>query len=158
MKLSDECANFTLSTLNAANPASYNNADFPNVNIQNILGDMYFKYNKFALICISIGSGYTNATLNSGNALAQFKIGGLPLSNAGYNYNNATANGVFATYKIDTYGVYNSNSPINRVCFHKPSPIVNLKIIVENFTTQAINTLNNTSFCYQFVIYGLYDD
>lgn len=159
MKLSDECANFTLNTLNSGSTTP-NNTEFSNINIQNILGDMYEKYNKFVLICTVVSFGVQGTTPPDGlsNQLTQFKINGLSFSNAGYNNSGASTSPVFAIYPILPKTTYNFGINNTRVCFYKPPPIVNLRIVAENLKTLQPSVYNTEFILYQFNIFGLYDD
>ena len=156
MRLSDECANFTLNTLLAPIPQPYNTT-FPNINIKTILGDMYDKYNKFVLVCTSIGAGEKTSGIDGIAQIVQFKISGLSFSNAGYNNSGASTSPVFAVYPLLPRHSYVFGINNVRVCFYKPPPIVNLRIVVENIKLQQPSTYTTEFILYQFNIFGLYD-
>lgn len=157
MKLSDECATFTLNTISLQYNLEPNNAEFNNINMQNILGDMYNKYNKFVLVCTSIGAGEKTSGIDGIAQIVQFKISGLSFSNAGYNNSGASASPVFLVSTLLPKYTYNYSVNNVRVCFYKPSPIINLKIVAESITTQQPTTYKTTFILYQFNIFGLYD-
>ena len=152
MKLSDECANFTLNTLNSGSTTP-NNTEFTNINMQNILGDMYDKYNKFVLICTSYATGDKTGGVDGISQVVQYKISGLSFSNAGYNNSGASTSPVFAVYPLLPRHSYVFGINNVRVCFYKPPPIVNLRIVVENIKLQQPSTYTTEFILYQFNIF-----
>lgn len=177
MKLSGECANFEIDT----GGTNYFNAPFTgidmtftlNVDMRQVLGDLYQKYDKFLIVFNGIGmfsalSGFVSSNGATGlNNTAVWTLGmsGLDWINNSYNGNMNTI-AYFPnrfTMPTNNYAVTNSISN-NGVCFRRPdNPYV--KLTVAPYLTRnggyALGAQSATSgtggwdINYSFTIFGL---
>jgi hypothetical protein len=86
----NEQVNFTLSTAalvtggtnqNGTMNANRTQFTFTNVNLRNIIGTLWDKYNKFNLICASYGTGSVGTSISGNQRLQWFQISGLQFIN-----------------------------------------------------------------------------
>lgn len=178
MRLSGECANFEIDTgLNVIvgaftdQPIAYN----VNVNMRQVLGDMFDRYDKFLMVFNSIGmwgglTSYTTAatgtTLFTNTAVWTLGVSGLDWQNS--TYNGTISNVAYFpnrfTMPITSNYTASNSSTSNGVVFRRPdNPFVTLSAspyltrqggpALANMTTTTGN--NGWDINYSFTIYGL---
>lgn len=174
MKLSGECANLDLDTGSRSSGTTtleISSITIP-VDMRQVLGDMYDKYEHFEIIFNGIG-GWSNATSYSAGTItgltntATWNLGMIGLDWEASTYNGQLSNVAYFpnrfTLPIGGYGSSNFSTN-NGIMFRKPySPYVTLNVtpyltrgggpatVVASATAQI--DLN-----FSFSIYGLYDD
>lgn len=174
MKLSGECANFEVDTGNVAYAAAFTNVDMTynlNVDMKQVLGDLYNKYDKFMIVFngISMWGGVTTYSTNNGitglTASTVWTLGmtGLNWINNSYNGNvNSIAYfpNRFTMPITNAYALTNSTSS-NGICFRRPdNPYLTLSISPYLTRQGGIAYANNTAaggwdINYSFTIFGL---
>jgi len=175
MKVSGECASLDLDVGSRGATTQIDLSMSFNVDMRQLLGDMYEKYDHFLIIFNSIG-GWSNATsysTTSGTtgiaATATWTLGMTGLDWEATTYNGLISNlAYFPTRFTLPVGGYGSVNFVNNsgVCFRKPlNPYVTLTIAPYltrgNSSGIAVVAAGNTAqvdFNYSFSIYGLYDD
>lgn len=175
MKLSGECANLDLDTSqlsNGTNTLELSSISFQ-VDMRQVLGDMYDKYDHFEIIFNSIG-GWVNAGSWSGggvtnlNASATWSLGMSGLDWEASTYNGLITNLVYFpnrfTLPVAGYGATNFTTN-NGIMFRKPyNPYVTLNITPyltrggQPATFIASTASAQIDLNFSFSIYGLYDD
>lgn len=175
MKISGECANVDLDTGargSATTTYEFNTLSF-SVDMRQVLGDMYDKYEHFEIIFNGIG-GWANATSWTAGGItniantATWTLGMSGLDWEASTYNGQLSNLVYFpnrfTLPTGGYGATNFSTN-NGIMFRKPtSPFVTLNITP--YLTRggqpaiAVVTTGTASidFNFSFSIYGLYDD
>ena len=147
----EECASIILRTadLTANQTTNIGTADayltnmvWSNINLRTVLGAMYDKFDKFALVPVSFQSVTGAATF--GNALddriVALNIAGLPFTNNVYNSNSKTNVGsaVFNVVKFQT-SISISSTPGNILMFTKNQELVNLNIFYQRVSKNGNN-------------------
>ncbi len=160
MKRSGECANFQLdyeiaTMQNTEKSLTYSTS----INLKNILGDMYDKYNKFVIIFNGLGY-WTNTPAPSGtspNVIGGYNSGGARnVTSVGVYYlgisgldiiNNSSKNGDLSNigffpgrFALITANYYSLNltNTSNGIMFNKPSnPNVNITLPIYNVRTNV---------------------
>jgi hypothetical protein len=175
MKISGECANFEVDTGNISYTAAFTNQDMTynvNVNMRQVLGDLYDKYDKFIIVFngISMWGGVTSYSTTTGisglgaNTIWTLGMSGLNWINNSYNGNINTIAyfpNRFTMPISNNYASTNATSN-NGVCFRKPdNPFLTL-IIAPYLTRQGGIALANQTgttggwdINYSFTIFGL---
>ena len=138
-----------------------------NINLRNLLGDLYNQYDYFNMCLISIRSSLTQALAAGATAddkMVAVKIAGLPFINQSYNQptNN---NGVFTTATIlsipinATANTQQFNNVANVMTFNKDQDLCNLNISLFRIlddTKPVLNAANiNPQFTFIFTIIGI---
>ena len=132
-------ADFALNDTNSVGTADQYNTNWTwsNLNLRTLLGDMYNKYDQFALVPIryqtSAATGVTFGT-NPSDRTVSLNIAGLPFTNN--NYNSAlktnSSNTIFGSVQIDNSAVGTSTSllggSMSTLTFTKNQELVNLNI------------------------------
>lgn len=163
-----ECAKLVLRTYDASSMSNFNtNFYFNNINMRNLLGNMYYRYDKFILRLDYISFGINSIgdyAITQEDETVNINISGLPFLNSTYNFktgnntntvlmtalkfqNNAGISGI--QYYVDTY-----------VVFGKSQDMVNLNIY---YTRQKDNFVTNSNYDYpqcvfNFSIFGIPDE
>lgn len=140
MKLSGECANFEIDTGSLSYTGPFTGIDMTftlNVDMRQVLGDLYQKYDKFLIVFNGIGmfsalTSFTTSTNASATNASVWTLGmtGLDWINNSYNgnMNNIAYFPNRFTMPTNNYGVTNSISN-NGVCFRRPdNPYVRLTV------------------------------
>ena len=172
-----ECASLILNTCDLPINASNNvgtldqyitNATWNNINMRTLLGDMYDKYDRFALVPVSYQSGPL-AAINFGTAaddyLLTLNIAGLPFTNNTYNTGTKT-NTSYATFSsvillqtTTTPPNYNMNNN-SVLTFTKNQELVNLNIFYKRmFITAGNNNVApnvNTTYPHFIVMFNIF--
>ena len=166
MKVSSEVANFQLETtfVNfAANaPIEYT---FSNVNMKNVLGDMFDKYKYFKIVINSV-SGF------AGSAATFTPVSNVFVGLSGLDWVSNTTNGspsaigkFHQIFTMPSNGSSFYNYPIEKGIIFRKSSVYNvdLKVSLYNSRTSNIVVSQTTgtvgfSFFFNFTIYGLSED
>ena len=174
MKLSGECANFEVDTGSVISTVAYNNTDMTyilNVDMRQVLGDLYHKYDKFIIVFNGISmwssaTGYTTSTVTTGiTAGTVWTLGmtGLNWVNNSFNGNINTIGYFPNRFTMPLGNAYASTNATsnNGICFRKPdNPFVSLSISPyltrQGGIALATGTLNTGwDINYSFSIFGL---
>lgn len=174
MKLSGECANFEVDTGSISYATAFTNQDMSytlNVDMRQVLGDLYQKYDKFLIIFngISMWGGITSYATSTGitglNASAVWTLGmsGLNWVNNSYNGNINNIAYFPNRYTMPISSAYTSTNATsnNGVCFRKPdNPYLTLTLTPyltrQGGSALATNTASGGwDINYNFTIYGL---
>jgi len=167
----NEQANFTLSTriLSAGATNQYGNMGtlmtnftFFNVNMRRILGTLWDKYNKFNLICASIGTGSVATSLSGVQRLQWFQIRGLQFINTSSALNNMlereyATTPVFNPANSSTVDAESFANPIGATTFRKPESEnvdLNFQLWSQNNGGTVLNTQMN-HFTLSFIVVGV---
>ena len=185
MKISGECANLELDTLSVLSGAGIQEISlmvYFNIDMRQVLGDMYDRYEEFLMVFDGIG-GWTNATsftttpsnlstnnlISGGNQTSSWSLG-----MTGLDWKYSTYNGqlneiaLFPNkFNLGVSGFTTSNfgSTSQGIVFRKPSnPFVRLSVAPYLSRTQGIGVAVTTAtaiqidFNYNFSIYGLSEE
>jgi hypothetical protein len=168
----NELANFTLATqilsAGATNSfgtmnSTYTQFTFTNVNLRNIVGTLWDKFNKFNLVCLNVGIGQTATVLNGAQRNLFFQIQGLQFINCistgtsssylqGTAYTPIFRYAVASTSEGDCFDV-----PSSLLSFRKPES-ENVDLAFQLFTAngggQALNSQMN-QFSLTFAVVGI---
>lgn len=166
----NEQANFTLSTrilsAGATNAfgimnATMTNFTFTNVNMRQIIGTLWDKYNKFNLIFTSYGTGSVATSLSGNQRLQWFQVSGLQFINtlSAINSNRLqqgyTATPIFNPGSANTADAETFANPITATTFRKPeSETVDLNFqlwSINNNGTVLNNQMNNFTLSFSVV-------
>ena len=136
-----------------------------NINLRNLLGDLYNQYDYFNLSLISISSSLASANANAGSAedrLVYVKLGGLPF--VGQNYIQRTGNSgglvTIGTFQIPMTSITTNqfyNNSANVCTFNTDQDLCNFTISffrISDDTKPAI-TIANPNFAFIFTIIGI---
>lgn len=175
MKISGECANFEVDTGSISYNTAFSNQDMTftlNVNMKQVLGELYEKYKKFMIVFngISMWGGVTSYSTTTGlsnlNATTVWTLGmtGLQWINNSYN-GQINAIGYFPnrfTMPISNGYVANNATSNNGICFDKPASHQVTLTIAPYLTRQGGVALANQTgstggwdINYSFTIFGL---
>lgn len=171
--MNTECATFRLSTLDIDENSTGNiNNEYGtvnaiksdtlwyNVNFKNILGDMYYKYNKFnlklhAIQFTSVPTGTTSII----ELLLKINLSGLEFSNSNYDFKKQLIDySVIGLYTIvSSRSIYYNDN--NYVTIHRPSENTNLRIFLTTFDgkTPDWSTFLGPQIEYIFKVYPVKD-
>jgi hypothetical protein len=136
-----------------------------NINLRNLLGDLYNQYDYFNLLLISVSTSVANGGAGGGGVddrILYIKIGGLPF--VGQNYNQRTGNtGGLVT--IGTFQIPSTASATNQfynntanVCtFNKSQDLCNFTISLFRISDDGkpVLTTSNPNFAFIFTIIGI---
>ena len=136
-----------------------------NINLRNLLGDLYNQYDYFNLSLISVSASVCNAGAGGGSAddrLLYIKLGGLPF--VGQNYNQRTGNNgglvTIGTFQIPSTAITANqfyNNSANVCTFNTDQDLCNLSIsffrVLDD--TKTTLTASNPQFAFIFTIIGI---
>lgn len=169
MRLSAECANLEFDSGSVSFPLNTNTSVAINasLNLRNVLGDMYNKYNKYIIILNSFG-GFASTTVSYGGSAAAGAVYSIGITGdldfISNSVNGVASNiGYFPTrLPLPSNGSAFTNSTMsNGIVFVKPlNDVVNISIVpylIRNGTVAYISATINAlyDFNYSFTIYGL---
>jgi len=139
-----------------------------NINMKNLLGEMYDKYETFNLKLYQITQSttlFTGSAINNSNSLVDVRISGLPFINNGYNVvtKNNTNELYLTSFNLTVQNYLNAGIVVtsNLICltFGKCTEFVNLTIDIKTTKEQIypIITINNAlgQFLFHFKIFGI---
>jgi hypothetical protein len=136
-----------------------------NINLRNLLGDLYNQYDYFNLSLISLSSSAANAGAGAGSVddrLVYVKLGGLPF--VGQNYNQRTGNNgglvTIGTFQIPSTAITASqfyNNSANVCTFNTDQDLCNFTISFFRISddTKPALTISNPNFAFIFTIIGI---
>jgi hypothetical protein len=168
----NELANFTLTTqilsAGATNEygtmnSTFTNFTFTNVNMRRIIGTMWDKYDKFNLVCSSVGIGSTTTTMSSNVRFMFFQIQGLQFINCLSTTSSQTFSQSVAYTPIFRYVFVNKSDsdtfsvPEGLISFRKPeSENVDLafQLYTANLGGSPLNVQMN-QFSLTFTVVGI---
>ncbi len=168
----NEQANFTLSTriLSAGATNAYGtmnstmtNFTFTNVNMRNIIGILWNKYDKFNLICASYGTGSVSTSLSGNQRLQWFQISGLQFINTLSVVNNNslqrdyTTTPIFNPQNTNTADAESFSNPIGATTFRKPES-ENVDLTFQLWSINNNGTVLNAQmnhFTLSFIVVGV---
>lgn len=156
----DEQVNFTLSTqaltANATNQYGTMNTNksiftFTNINMRNIIGTLWDKYDKFNLQIRTIGVGAFTTAISGANRRMYFKISGLQFINNMVVENSIDLNSIWTPLYLNEPTTYSTlatfESPSDTYTFRKPES--------ENVSLSfSLWTLANNSSYYSSLLYS----
>ena len=155
-------------TANATNTVGtsdqhYTNMTWSNINLRTLLGDMYDKYDKFALVPVAYQSAQAGANIGAGNddRILSINISGLPFTNNVYNSaskTNQNSSVIYVTRFIVSNSIYGSGG--NVLTFTKNQELVNINIFYQRiFPTNGSYNLTTTNvfphMIFTFNIFGV---
>lgn len=143
----------------------YTNMTWSNINLRTLLGSMYDKYDKFALVPVAYQSNLTDTALGSSadDLIVTINIAGLPFTNNVYNSSSKT-NQVSSTFYVARFvqNTYITGSTGGSVLtFTKNQELVNLNIFYQRVNKNGSGNYNvstATAFphmVFTFNIYGI---
>lgn len=150
--MSGEVANVILSSQSTTNPPSYINAQktnfiFSNVNLKNLLGEMWEKYDKFIIKPISIYNTATIALSSTAYNLVIYNMKGLSWTNI--NYETTPGSKLWAPLFQTQVPTTGSTSPVIWYAnngwgytFRKASPIVDLEFAISVWDSTEVGGSN----------------
>jgi len=136
-----------------------------NINLRNLLGDLYNQYDYFNMSLISLSSSVGSAAAGAGSTedrLVYIKLGGLPF--VGQSYNQRTGNPgslvTIGTYQIPTTAIVGNqyfNNSANVCTFNTDQDLCNFTVsffrVIDD--TKPALTLANPQFAFIFTIIGI---
>lgn len=136
-----------------------------NINLRNLLGDLYNQYDYFNMSLISLSSSVGSAASGAGSTedrLVYIKLGGLPFVGQSYNQRTGNPGGLvtIGTYHIPTTAVIGNqyfNNSANVCTFNTDQDLCNFTISffrVVDDTKPALTALN-PQFAFIFTIIGI---
>ena len=164
-----EKATLVLNSVNASSINSMRSSiTWNNINLRNLLGDMYDKYDRFNLSLNCISTAYTAFALSAtNNSQVLIRLTGLPWVNCNYNITSNAIN-VNNIYNIIGTFKFSSSTPQEPLTqyfyesiatFSKNSDIISITIdylrLVDLLTPDTTNTYPQMTFI--FDIYGIDD-
>jgi len=164
-----EKATLVLNSVNASSINSMRSSiTWNNINLRNLLGDMYDKYDRFNLCLNSISTAYTAFALSAtNNSQVLIRLSGLPWVGCNYNITSSGMN-VNNIYNIIGTFKFSSSTPQEPLTqyfyesiatFSKNSDIISITIdylrLVDLLTPDTTNTYPQMTFI--FDIYGIDD-
>jgi hypothetical protein len=163
-------ADLTANTTNAVGAADIylTNFTWNNINLRTLLGSMYEKYDRFALVPTQIqsanGSAAFGSTADDRNCM--IFISGMPFTNNTYNISTLTnQNYAFVNFlRFNTGATATQQSNGNIVLFSKNQELVNLNIFYQRINKNAggnYNVVTTTTFphmLFAFNIFGVSDN
>lgn len=138
-----------------------------NINLRNLLGDLYYQYDYFNLLLINIANSPIATASAAGNSnddrAAVVKIGGLPFISQNYNQRTGNNGGLITAnvFQIPTaqFGVNNQfyNNVSNVMTFSTDQDLCNLTISLFRLLDDAkpALTATNPQFIFIFTIIGI---
>ena len=163
MKQSDESATFRVYLKDVASTSS--------INFKAVLGDMYYKYDKFKIICNNYAC-WNNVTAFNGGNYTSVRLTGLNFLNSTYENTSGSSNGLTATATFpavfqllsSAYSTSNFTST-NGLIFSRPTQeFTNLTfefcLAISNINALLAPSPAGYSFAMwtSYTIYGLYED
>lgn len=136
-----------------------------NINLRNLLGDLYNQYDYFNLSLISLSSSVASASAGSGtpdDRLIYIKLGGLPFIGQNYNQKSGNSGGLttIGTFQIPTTAITSNqfyNNSANVCTFNKDQDLCNFSIsffrVIDD--TKPALTIANPQFAFIFTIIGI---
>ena len=136
-----------------------------NINLRALLGDLYYQYENFNILLISISSSTASASGTQGVAedkIVYAKMSGLPFINQTYNQptgSNVTS-AILGVYQIPLTAVSNTqqyNNVSNVATFSKDQDLcsINISLLRLLDETKPAITINNPQFTFIFTIIGI---
>ncbi len=156
-----ENCNFTLRSVNASTiNASKTDMTWNNIDLRQVLGKMYDKYEKFKIVLVSVSQKNIGTFANGYNdSVVLLNMTGLPFENCCYDYSQKcnTDNCVIGIMKfLEGYG-YNPNTQLG-YNFTKHNGANNIRIYYTRCKDGAVPNPSNKTFvdvAFHFCIYGL---
>jgi len=143
--------------------ANFTNMTWSNINLRTLLGDMYDKYDKFALVPVSYQSAVAGPSIGAGNddRCVSINIAGLSFTNNVYNSaskTNQNSSVIYVTRFIVSNSIYGSGG--NVLTFTKNQELVNINIFYQRiFPTNGSYNLTTVNpfphVIFTFNIYGV---
>ena len=143
----------------------YTNMTWSNINLRVLLGSMYDKYDKFALVPVGYQSNLTDATLGStaDDRVITINLSGLPFTNNVYNSSSKTNQTSSAIYAVRiAQGNYISSNVTGCVLtFTKNQELVNFNIFYQRVNINGSGNYNVSTgvafprMVFLFNIYGI---
>ena len=136
-----------------------------NINLRNLLGDLYNQYDYFNISLISLSSSVATANAGAGSAddrLVFIKLGGLPFVGQSYNQRTENSGGLvtIGTYHIPgTAAIGNQyyNNSANVCTFNTDQDLCNFTVsffrVIDD--TKPTLTVSNPQFAFIFTIIGI---
>ena len=143
-----QTADLALNSTNSAGTADANNTNWTwsNLNLRTILGDMYDKYDMFALVPVRVHSGNTGAATAFGatesDRVLTINIAGLPFTNNTYDTALKTNSNHITFQTIHINNTANTNSTVNGgsvLTFAKNQELLNLNIYYKRLVKNVSN-------------------
>ena len=168
----NELANFTLTTqiLSAGATNQYGTMNstfttftFTNVNMRRIIGTLWDKYNKFNLVCLTVGVGQTATAFSGAQRLLWFQIQGLQFINCiGTTTTSSYSQGIGYTpvFRYATASTSEGDcmdNPSSMLSFRKPES-ENVDLAFQMFTANGGGTALNSQmngFSLTFAVVGI---
>ncbi len=143
----------------------YTNMTWANINLRTLLGSMYDKYDKFALVPVGFQSNMGDGTFGNTNddRIVSVNISGLPFTNNNYNSNtktNQNSSVIYVTRFISNSSI-NSSTGGTVLTFTKNQELVNLNISYQRTSLNGngnYNIITTAAFphvIFTFNIYGI---
>jgi hypothetical protein len=164
-----EKASLVLNSVNASSiNAMRSSFTWNNINLRNLLGDMYDKYDRFNLCLNCISSAYTGSALSgTNNSQVLIRLTGLPWIGCNYNISSTgiNANNIYTIITSFKFSSSTPQEPLTQyfnesiATFSKNSDIISITIdylrLVDLSSPDTTNTYPQVSFI--FDIYGIDD-
>lgn len=166
-----QTADLTLNGTNSVGTCDQFNTNWTwnNINLRTLLGDMYDKFDRFALVPIRVHSGNTGQTPAFGitefDRVLTINIAGLPFTNNSYDTALKTNSNHITFQTLHINNAATTNSSVNGgsiLTFTKNQELVNLNIYYKRLTKNGANNydiLNSTGaypdVVFIFNIYGV---
>ncbi len=143
----------------------YTNMTWSNINLRTLLGAMYDKYDKFALVPVSYQSNLGDAVFgaSSDERVVTINISGLPFTNNNYNSGlktNQTSSVIFSARFVQNNFAERSTEGVV-LTFTKNQELVNLNIFYQRVAINGSGNYNITTtttyphMVFLFNIYGI---
>jgi len=154
--LSTNSVTFTLKTINADFTINDYSFSWHDVDFKKLLGEMYYKYNKFKICCNYISSGYQAISMTNLNILILCSMSGLDFSNYDVNTSGTVNTFDFGIIQVNAsigLGIQLLNGLQGQV-FTKEETVTDLKVYYKRITDDAIDTtVNYPPMIFNFSIY-----
>jgi hypothetical protein len=164
-----EKASLVLNSVNASSINSMRSSiTWNNINLRNLLGDMYDKYDRFNIALNTIATAYTALSLSgTTNSQVLIRLSGLPWVNCNYNVSSTgiNANNIYTIITSFKFSSSTPQEPLTQyyyeslATFSKNSDITSITIdylrLVDLSIPDTTNTYPQVSFI--FDIYGIDD-
>jgi len=136
----------------------YINMTWSNINLRTLLGNMYDKYDRFALVPVSFQSNMGDATFGSTNddRIVSVNISGLPFTNNNYSSSSKTnqvSSVIYVTRFLSSSSISSSTGG-TVLTFTKNQELVNLNISYQRTSLNGNGNYNiNTTAAFPHVIF-----
>ena len=155
-------------TANATNTVGtsdqhYTNMTWSNINLRTLLGDMYDKYDKFALVPVSYQSAVAGPSIGAGNddRCVSINISGLPFTNNVYNCSsktNQTSSIIYSARFVQNNFAEKTTGGVV-LTFTKNQELVNLNIFYQRVAINGSGNYNittTTAYPHMVFIFNIY--